>query len=55
MHLFRFSLSLEDSVDRTRNSIRDASRYFCTERMIFTAQRVFFLRSYASTTLPKVP
>ena len=55
MHLFRFVLSLDANVDSTRNSIFDASRYFCTERIIFTAHRTFRCLSYASTTLPKVP
>ena len=55
MHLFRFVLSFRERVERTRSSIREASRYFCTERMILTAHLVFFRLSYASTTLPNVP
>jgi hypothetical protein len=42
-------------VDKTRNSMRLASRYFCTERMILMATSAFLLRSYACTTLPNVP
>ena len=55
MHLFRFVLSFSDNVERTRSSMRDASRYFCTERIILTAHFVFFFLSKASTTFPKVP
>src|SRR5436305_11893264 len=55
MHLFRLVLSFSDKVERTRSSIRDASRYFCTERIILTAHFVFLFLSKASTTFPKVP
>jgi hypothetical protein len=55
MHLFRFVLSFSDKVERTRSSMRDASRYFCTERIILTAHFVFLFLSKASTTFPKVP
>jgi hypothetical protein len=55
MHLFRLWRSFDARVDNTRNSILDASRYFCTERIIFTAHRVFRWLSYASTTFPNVP
>src|ERR1700761_8804421 len=55
MHLLRLLRSLEASVERTRSSMRLASRYFWTERMILMAQRDFFRRSHASTTLPNVP
>src|SRR2546421_12718336 len=55
IHLFRFVLSFSDNVDRTRSSMRDASRYFCTERIILTAHFVFLFLSKASTTFPKVP
>jgi hypothetical protein len=55
MHLFRFVLSFNDNVERTRSSMRDASRYFCTERIILTAHFVFLFLSKASTTFPKVP
>jgi hypothetical protein len=48
-------LSLEASVDKTRNSILLASRYFGTERMTLMAHLVPFRLSQASTTLPKVP
>lgn len=55
IHLLRLCLSLHASVDKTLNSMRLASRYFCTERMILMATSAFLLRSYACTTLPKVP
>src|SRR2546421_11606088 len=55
IHLFRFVLSFSDNVDRTRSSMRDASRYFCTERIILTAHFVFLFLSKASTTFPNVP
>jgi hypothetical protein len=55
MHLFRLVLSFSDNVERTRSSMRDASRYFCTERIILTAHFVFLFLSKASTTFPKVP
>ena len=55
MHLFRLCLSFDASVASTRNSIREASRYFGTARIIFTAHLVPFFLSTASTTLPKVP
>lgn len=35
--------------------MRDASRYFCTERMILIAHLVRLRLSYASTTFPNVP
>ena len=35
--------------------MRDASRYFCTERIILTAHFVFLFLSKASTTFPNVP
>jgi hypothetical protein len=55
MHLLRLVLSFDARVDKTRSSILEASLYFWTDRMILTAQRVFFFLSKASTTLPKVP
>ena len=55
IHRFLLVSSLDARVDRTRSSIREASRYFWTDLMIFTAQRVFLCLSYASTTLPNVP
>src|SRR4051794_15628881 len=55
MHRFWLSLSFDASVERTLSSIREASRYFGTERITLMAHRVPFLLSYASTTLPNVP
>lgn len=55
IHLLRFALSLSASVESTLSSILEASRYFCTERIILMATFVFFRLSYASTTLPNVP
>ena len=55
MHLFRFCRSLWDKVCSTRNSMREASLYFCTDRMILIAHFVLSRLSKASTTLPKVP
>lgn len=55
MHLFRFCRSLWDRVCSTRSSMREASRYFCTDRMILIAHFVLRRLSKASTTLPKVP
>ena len=55
MHLFRFCRSLWDKVCSTRSSMREASRYFCTDRMILIAHFDLVRLSKASTTLPKVP
>ena len=55
IHRLMLCLSLEASVDSTRNSMRLASRYFGTERITLMAHFVPFLLSQASTTLPKVP
>ena len=55
IHLFRFSWSFALSVERTRSSIREASRYFCTDLMILTATSFPRLLSMALTTLPNVP
>ena len=55
MHLLRLDWSLHASVESTRNSMREASRYFCTERIILMATSACLLRSQACTTLPNVP
>jgi hypothetical protein len=55
IHLFRFSWSFALSVERTRSSIREASRYFWTDLMILTATSLSRLLSRALTTLPNVP
>lgn len=55
MQRFWLCLSFDANVESTRSSIREASRYLGTERMTLIAHSVFFLRSQAWTTLPKVP
>jgi hypothetical protein len=55
MQRFWLCLSFDANVDNTLSSIREASRYFGTERMTLIAHRVPFFLSNASTTLPKVP